>query len=63
MSETLKQRAFRKRNPEFDDATTEIGHALNYAEKMLKAGKLTKAEFADFEALQYARYIEALPPD
>ena len=63
MSETMKQRAFRKRNPEFDEATIEIGHALDYAQKMLKAGKLTKAEYADFEGLQYNRYIEALPPD
>lgn len=63
MSELLKQLASAKRNPEFGEAVSEITHSLNYAAKMRKAGKLTKSEYEDFEAAQYNRYIEALPPD
>jgi hypothetical protein len=63
MSALLKQLASAKRNPELAETVSEITHSLNYAEKMRKAGKLTKSEFEDFEASQYNRYIEALPPD
>jgi hypothetical protein len=63
MSDLLKQLASAKRNPEFGETVREITDARHYAEKMRKAGKLTKAEFEDFEASQYNRYIEALPPD
>ena len=63
MSELLKQLAVSKRNPEFGEKVTEITDGLKYAERMLKAGKLTKSEFADFEAHQFTAYLEALPVD
>ena len=62
-SKLLSQQSFNKQNPEFAEAVHELdlGHA--YASQMFKAGKLTREELADFEAIQYSKFIDALPID
>ena len=61
MSQLLKQTASMKRNPESAAQLIQLQNAARHASFMHANGKLSDAEFADFEAHLFSGYIDALP--
>lgn len=59
--ELMKAKAFKQRDPEFFEAQQELAYKLEWARRMEEAGRLTKAEFKEFESHLAAEYLAALP--
>ena len=57
----LKSKAAARRDPEFQEAQTELAHKLQWATLMKELGRLTTAEYKEFEAHCTHEYLEALP--
>lgn len=53
--------AFNKRNPEFTKAATKLAAAHQHAVSMFDAGRLSKSEYHDLEAVLFSELIDALP--
>jgi hypothetical protein len=61
IKELMKSKAAPKKDPEFYEAQQELAYRHQWATMMKDAGRLTKAEFSEFEAHLAAAYLEAIP--
>ncbi|MGY3366234.1 hypothetical protein ACVWZL_003359 [Bradyrhizobium sp. GM2.4] len=59
----LRQTAFAKRHPEWEDDLRGANIAIAHAASMVAAGKLTHKEFKDYEAHLWAEMLEKMPID
>lgn len=57
----LKQTAFSKRHPEWEDDLRGANIAIAHASGMVSAGKLTQREFKDYESHLWAEMLEKMP--
>jgi hypothetical protein len=62
-AEVLKQLAKDRREPDFAAELRALQLAMQHADRMVAAGRLTKAERADFDSHLFQKTLDALPVD
>ena len=63
LREAMKSKAAAKKHPGFQEIQQELVHKMTWGRMMRDAGRLTKAELAEFESHLASDFIDAMPTE